>query len=307
MKTQEETPEKTGRALVEFEEIKARNPISGEIETVRIEKEVHKTPEQVEAGIKAQLKKYGLEAVEQVTVRDPLTGKLSNIVIDRTGFNEKKLIVALADPKVTREQKDHFLSMYLWERGSENSSFMVDLIRYKGEHTKESRLFSARTKMDFDAFVGSFTHYLQEQSNLLGITLGVDIDSEKKLFENWLQEKRDFDKKIKDKNPDYVMPSYHYIDFAMVMKDRANKPFSDEFNETDRMKAALIEMAIYSFDEANRLRMAMDNITKARQAMKGGGIYVDRMGRPYDANDPALDEVIKAERKIQEDLNNDDK
>lgn len=305
MKTPKETPEKTNQALVEYQEIKARNPITKEIETIKIEKEVHKTPEQIAEKLTATLKKYGLEPVEQVEVTDPLSGKKSMIVIDRTGFNEKKLIVALADPNTTRDQKDHFLSMYLWERGSEGGSFMVDLIRYKGEHTKESRLFTARTKMDFDTFVGSFTHYLQEQSNLLGITLGVDIGSEKKLFENWLQDKRDFDKKIKEKNPDYVMPAYHYIDFAMAMK--AKPKFADEFNDADRMKAALIEMAIYSFEEANRLRTAMENLTKARQAMKGGGIYTDRMGRPYDLNDPALDEVIKAERKLQEEANKDDK
>ncbi len=36
-------------------------------------------------------------------------------------------------------------------------------------------------------------------------------------------------------------------------------------------------------------------------AQKGAGIYVDRHGAVYNNNDPALDEIIKADREATQD------
>lgn len=227
--------------------------------------------------IKQELDKYGLKPTEKVEVKDPLTGEKRMIAIDRTGNNESKLVVALADPNLSREKKDHALSMYLWERGAESSSLMVDLMRYKGQHSKQNQLFSSRMRLDFETFVNSFTGYLANQSRLIGLTLGVNIDEEKRAFENWL------------KLPGNSARGFTYRDFN---------------NLGDRTHVALVEMAIYAYEEAESLRLAIDKIVKAREAMKGGGVYVDRMGRPYSVNDPGLEEIIKAERELEKENEN---
>lgn len=231
-----------------------------------------------------------LEPVEEVLVKDPFTGKTSLVAIDRAGHTEKSLIVTLADPNLSRERKDHALSMYLYERGKDSMSMIVDLMRYKGQHTKESRVFESRMRLDFESFVGSFTHYLNNQARLLGITLGVNIENERILFTEWLKSKKE---KV-----------FTYIDFAREMKSKSE--FSDDFSEIDITKAALIEMAIYAQDEADALTKAVERISQARMAMKGGGIYVDKSGRPYSVNDPSLDEIIKKEREAEKEALKDD-
>ena len=206
-------------------------------------------------------------------VTDPFTGKKSLITIDRTGTHEQKLIVALANPKLKQEQKDQVLSMYLFERGKESASFITDLMAYKGQYTKEGRVFQSRMRYDFEAFVGSFTRYLENQSRLLGITLGVDIAEEKTKFEAWL------------KLPNNKEKNYSYKDFN---------------HSADVSRVALIELALYAFDEAKALREVIQRIVQAREAQKGGGIYVNQQGRPYSVNDPNLDEIIKADRQLQQ-------
>ncbi len=223
-----------------------------------------------------------LEPVEQVKVKDPFTGKTEIVTLDRTGTTEKSLIVALADPNLTRERKDHVLSMYLYERGKESMSLIVDLMRYKGQHSREGQVFQSRMRMDFESFVNSFTLYLQNQSRLLGITLGVDMEKEKIDFMDWLSKQK--------------AKGLTYRDFC---EDRTPDA---EFNTT---RLALIEMGIYAQDEANSLMKAVEQIVQARMAMKGGGIYVDKMGRPFSVNDPSLDEIIKKEREIENEANKD--
>ncbi len=247
---------------------------------VTVERAQEKTPEEIEKDIKAQLKRKGLEAVQQIEVRDPITNKVSIVNIDRTGHGESRLILALADPNLSREKKDHYLSMYMWELGKESMSMMVDLMRYKGEHTREGRVFQSRMRFDFETFVNSFTFYLQNQSRLLGITLGLDIEKERGEFKAWL------------KSEDRRGKSYSYKDYCEYKGD-------GDIAFKDRAHIALIEMAIYASDEAESLIKAVRNITQAREAMKGGGIYVDRSGRPYSVNDPDIMEIIKKEREIE--------
>ncbi len=214
-----------------------------------------------------------------------MTGETKLVVLDRTGHNEKDLGKTLMDPKLSRDRKDHALSMYLFERGAQNVSMIIDLFRYKGQHSKQSQVFQSRMRLDFETFVNSFVRYLDNQSRLIGVTLGVNIANEKKLFEEWI-------KTGKDKGKGFT-----YIDFAMAMKSK--QKFSDEFTEADRTKAALIEMALYAQDESDALIQGIEDIVKARMAMKGGGIYVDKSGKPFSVNDPALDEIIKKEREAE--------
>ena len=235
-----------------------------------------KTPQELVEKTKQELDKYGLKPYENVEVKDPFTGEKKMISLDRTGHNETKLITVLADPEKSRDQKDHALSMYAFERGAQNISMLVDLYRYKGEHTKQTELFKSRMRLDFETFVNSFTRYLQNQSILLGITLGINIEKEKEAFEKWL------------KTGDNKKKGYTYIDFYSL-----HKPI------TDKTKIALIEMAIYAQDESDALIKGIQDIVQARMAMKGGGIYIDKNMQPFSVNDPALDEIIKKEREME--------
>lgn len=181
--------------------------------------------------------------------------------------------MSLADPKTTRDQKDHALSMYLFERGADSMSFLTDIIRYKGEYTKESRVFQSRMRFDFESFVTMFINHLLGQGERIGKAFGIDIREEKKGYEAWLALPNN-----KGKNLNYR----HY-----------------DMNYTD-VEDALIESAIYDIDEADRLQRAVDNITQARMAQKGYGVYTDNAGRPFSINDPELDEIIKKDRELQE-------
>lgn len=211
-----------------------------------------------------------------------MTGKKSLITLDRTGHTEQKLIVALANPDLSREKKDHALSMYLWERGAENSSLLVDLMRYKGEHTKESRVFQSRMRFDFESFVAIFISHLVGQAERLGKTLGIDIREEKSAFENWLH------------LPNNTEKEYTYLNY-----------YQSNASEIDLDRVALIEMAMYDLDQADSLRKSVDRITQARMARQGGGIYVDRNGRPFNANDPDIEEIVKKDRELQQEAEQD--
>jgi hypothetical protein len=238
-----------------------------------------RTPEAQTARIKAELAKYDVPPIQEVELTDPITGKKSLVSLDRTGHSETKLIQALADPNLTRDRKDHELSMYLYERGAHNTSMIVDLMRYKGMHSKESQIFKSQIRFDFQTFANSFVAYLHNQSRLLGITLGVDIAEEKSKFQEWLSLPN-------NKGKGYTYAAYWESGKRMIL------------SEERRPMAALIEMAIMALDEAQLLQNAIENIVKARDAARGGGIYIDRMGRPYDLNDPMLEDVMKAEREI---------
>jgi hypothetical protein len=215
---------------------------------------------------------------DKVEIEDPFTHEKRIISLDRTGHTEKNLILTLADPTLSRDRKDHALSMYLYERGAESTSMIIDLFRYKGQHSKESQVFQSRMRYDFEAFVNSFTRYLTNQSRLLGITLDINIAKEKEEFEGWLE------------LPNNKGKGYTYKNFCKSQR------FA---NGADSTRNALIEMAIYAQEEAEALRKAIDRIVQARMASQGGGIYVDSRGRPFDVNDPELEEIIKADREIQ--------
>ena len=213
-------------------------------------------------------------------MRDPLTGETKLVVLDRAGHTEKGLAQVLSDPNTTRDRKDHALSMYLFERGAQDVSLIVDMFRYKGQHSKQSQVFQSRMRLDFETFVNSFVAYLDNQARLIGATLGVDIKKEKEEFVRWVK-----------------------MEKQLGGKDKSYKDFreSNELSETiDYTKIALVEMAMYAQDESDALIKGIEDIVKARMAVKGGGVYVDKSGKPYSVNDPELDSIIKKEREIEE-------
>ena len=251
-----------------------------------------RTPEEVASDTKKELEKYNLEGQQVVTITDPITGVSKQITLDRTGYGENKLIMALADPTLNRERKDFMLSMYLFERGKESAHFLVELMRYKGEHTKETRAFKSQVRFDFEIFVAQFSKYIREQSRLIGVNLRIDIALERTSYMNWLveQKKRDKERNIE---ADYTFKDYIKSTHSSFVK------WSDE-------KITLIELAIMGLDEGERMVAQVQNVTKARERERGKGIYVDRLGKIYTYDDPDLDDIIKADREREQELNKED-
>ena len=206
------------------------------------------------------------------------------MVIDRAGYTEDKLSTALANPDLTRDQKDFEISMYLYQRGAHNTSMLVDLFRYKGAHTKETRVFKSQIRFDFEQFVNSFTAFLDNQARLLGITLDIDIQKERREYMQWLD------------HPNNKGQNCTYLDFFLSMNKSAD-PSNELKGRGEAAYVSLIEMAIQSLEEADVLRANVRKMADARMRDKGKGIYISTAGVPYTMNDPQLDDAIKADRE----------
>jgi hypothetical protein len=212
----------------------------------------------------------------EIEFKDPITGEKRLAVIDRTGYSEGNLITALSNPETPRDRKDFLLSMYLYERGAHGASMVADLMRYKGHHTKETRVFKSQIRFDFETFVDTFAAYLKDQSRLIGLTLGINIGDEIKAYAEWLE-----------------MPNN-------------KKGTYKDFNKKDAVTyVALIEMAMRAHEEAGILKENVRRMADARTREKGKGIYVSTAGVPFTIDDPQLDEIIKADREATEGIKND--
>lgn len=79
----------------------------------------------------------------------------------------KKII---ADSK-SKDQTDAILANYLWEQGMEDASMMAELFRYKGQHSKETRIFKAQVRFDLDMFIDTISLLLSDTSNFINNSL----------------------------------------------------------------------------------------------------------------------------------------
>lgn len=244
-----------------------------------------RTPEEVSKETSQALALYELKPNQKITVVDPITKKKSIVVLDRTGHSEAKLITALADPHLSRDRKDQELSMYLFTRGAEGASMILDLLRYKGEHTKETRVFKSQVRFDFEAFVDSMVQYLQGQADRAAAILGIDLKKEIEGYRRWLG------------LPNNKGKGYSYADYRYATGQTPTTEYS-----WFRLELLAISEAIFALDQAQRLEGARDNITKAREREKGGGIYVGKGGKVYSVSDPEVDAIIKADREATREI-----
>jgi len=242
-------------------------------------KELHneqvKTPEEVAENTSRELAVHGLKPKETFKIKDPITKEERTVSLSRTGTPEEDLIVALADPNMPRDRKDYTLSMYLWGRGAESASMMVDLMRYKGTHTKETRVFKSQMRFDFEALVDGLALHFETQAKNTAATLGIDLKQEIEGYRAWL--------KIGTSNA-----KTSYLDYYCG---------ADAPSLQDRLYCSQISQAIFQLDEAERLTAARKNIAAAREREKGKGIYVAPGGKIYSIDDPEFDEVVKADRE----------
>ncbi len=112
---------------------------------------------------------------ENFRVKNPITGKETDIVISRQGTTDEKLAMVLLAPDATKEQKDSMLAGYLFERGRENASFITELFLSKGTHVKETQAFKRQIRFDFESFANTMVFLFQDLSN--DIIASDDVDS----------------------------------------------------------------------------------------------------------------------------------
>ena len=244
-----------------------------------------KSPEKVAKETSKALAFYKVKPQQKIKITDPITKKTTIVNLDRTGFTEQKLITALADPKMKRDRKDHELSMYLFSRGAEGASMMLDLMRYKGEHTKETRVFKSQMRFDFEGLVDLLIAYLQGQADRTAKILCIDLAAEIRAYRAWLL------------LPNNKGKEYTYWDFIT-----SGTPITNGEHTVRRLEALMISEAMFALDEAERLEASRSNIIKAREREKGGGVYVDVSGKVYSVDDPEVDEIIKADREASKNI-----
>ena len=234
-------------------------------------------------SIKKTLEEKGLQASETIEVVNPVTGNKAMVTIERDGTPESKMILALADKKLTRDQKDHTLSMYLWERGKQNSSFFVDLIRNKGKLTTELRAFSGQMRFDFEAFVTHFSHYLYKQADMIFSSINhtdpIKFSGISELYQKYIE----FIEQSKKDKIDRVTP---FRDFC-----------KKEGIKLSTEQSTLLESAILSYDESDALTATTRKITENRMKEKGFGIYIDRKGKAFSLLEDSEDEILNQVRK----------
>lgn len=197
------------------------------------------------------IKKFGLIPVESIKITNPITGEKKWVTLRRDGTTESKVIEVLANAKSTREQKDSIISMYLFERGKESASMMMDLWMYKGQHTKESRNFHAQMRHDVDIIAETLVMFMRDTSSKILDGLHFEIRTVK-----------DPDTK-KDKQIIHrLAKSVQAIEIAEVIE-------------------TLGQMAFYFSQTAELITLKMTEERERRMKEKGYGIYVNPKGGVY--------------------------
>jgi len=149
-------------------EIETKSPLGGEVELPLIDttneelmKELQANEELIrEVNEKEDIK--SLPKVSDVEIVNPLTGNKAIVTIDREGTTESKVIQALMSQDSTQEQKDSAISMYLFERGKESASFLMDLYQAKGQNTKETRKFKSQVRFDLTMMANSIAVFFSD-------------------------------------------------------------------------------------------------------------------------------------------------
>ncbi len=89
------------------------------------------------------------------------------ITLRRDEGSEKGLANVFNDPNATNDQRNAAISNYLWAQGKENGSFLMELYRSKGEHTRETRAFKAQMRQDYEIFADFFIKFLNDFGDVL--------------------------------------------------------------------------------------------------------------------------------------------
>lgn len=211
----------------------------------------------------AQIKQYGLNPTETLSYKDPFTGESKSIMIDRRGTTDETLALALLDDAMPRERKDSLISMYLFEKGKEGASMLMDLHMYKGAHTKESRAFKSQMRYDYEMFLHVFQMFMRDSHDLLWESLPLELATV------------EVDGKSKE---------------IVKIKQGAVLSLED-------VVLALGRYARFHNMSADLLGERVKKETAKREAAMGKGIYIGLDNKPYSVNeDNDIVEVVARDK-----------
>lgn len=188
------------------------------------------------------------------------TGIVKEVVIDRRGIDDNKLAMILSNSELSDEQKNSQLSLYLFEKGKESSSFLVDLFASKGKFFKGAHEFKSQIRFDFTVFMNTFCEYLEEKSqSMIDVLLPSEnaVELEKKAF--------DF---LKEHEGTKLSEFVRTVTNGDAMSAA-----------TDLIRRALVEQTIRDISEAQLIRKRIAELAKNREAEKGKGVHLSPDGQ----------------------------
>jgi len=205
--------------------------------------------------------------------RNCKTGELITVNDGRSlvpnGIIDEKLVETLNKCE-SPEQMQSAVSLYLFEKGKESSSFMLDLMASKGQFMQKAHIFQTNMRFDFTMFVGMFSNFLltTAQSIVEIILPGCDvIDLESRAMQF-----------IKDnKNVTYEVDG------------KSQKMGLREFLRSESInynigtsEYAMVEMAVRFVSEAQTLNEGIQRMAQEREQANGKGILIGKDGKPYN-------------------------
>lgn len=226
------------------------------------------------------IKKFGLKPTEMLEYKDPFSGTVKKIMIDRRGTSDEKLALALLDDKVNRDQKDTMISMYLFEKGKQGASMLMDLWTYKGTHTKESRAFQSNMRFDFELYMQAFQMYLQDSADKVFDALPIEVVT--------VDVEEDVNGKKVTKQKEIV---------------KIKEGGTGGINALEPILLTLGELARYQRMTATLLSIRIRAEVDKRERAKGKGIYIGMDMKPYSVfEDGDIVEKVSKDRDTAKEM-----
>ena len=196
------------------------------------------------------------ERIQEVEMFNTATGRKEIVTIDRRGMFDEKLGMILSNKDSTMDSKLSAMSLWLFERGRESGSFIIDVIQAKGQFMKGAQKFKSQIRFDFTIFMETFCNYLEGNAQTV-----IDYLMPGKKALEVEREAFDYLKKNKEKTlKDFVqenIPPHIYTSFLGMS----------------------IELALRDQSEAQLIRKRIYEMAEEREKESGKGIYLTTEGK----------------------------
>lgn len=232
--------------------IEKKSILSGEVET-------HENDEKY-----SESKSITTDKTEDIEFTHPLTGKKTSLTLNRATDDPEQLGAVLLSNR-SKDTKDAYLANYLFAQGLESASFLAELFKSKGKHTKETRAFKSQMRFDYEVLINSLTLGLTDISNTLDTILG------HKILEN----------------KDEIIE----LSKKMELHDAISRVVPVESKEECALSAMVLQLDSLSELLVNRVK----EITEKRLEDSGYGIFVNTKGRVYSIFDEGVKEEFEKE------------
>jgi hypothetical protein len=195
--------------------------------------------------------------IEDIVIKDDLTGRSLTVQLDRGGTRDQKLALVLADPNSSDQQKASMVSLWLFEKGKESSSFLLDLMQSKGTFVKQARQFQSQMNYDWTYFIGMFCSFLYDQATTILSTILPERD-----LSDIEQDAFDYMKKQKEKNQ---QPSLH----QWAIERYHQLAITNQTTTEQQFAIMLLEVGVRFASEASSMKNAMQDIVIKREQAAG--------------------------------------